>query len=176
MKTCFLAGLPLFLGSFTGFASQAMTSQELCARVYEQYGVRTEECDLGPAHSPASAKTDITAEQRESHVFFERGGTTLDDEAKLQLAILVQVLEAPLMQRACLRLIGHSDTSGSAVRNQEIALQRAQVVAEVLRAGLQDDNRIRDISSEGETRPIPGVPGNSGLNRRVEIQAKDCPN
>lgn len=152
----------------------AMTSQELCARVFEQYGVRSETCDLDVAAAPTDRQEPLTDEIRESHVFFLKGGTTISDDVLLQMAVLVEVLEIPLMQNACLRLIGHSDSSGSAARNYELSLQRAELVAAQLRAGLSDDTRIQQVAAQGETHPLAGFAGDSRYNRRVEIQARSC--
>ncbi|WP_270725974.1 OmpA family protein [Shimia sp. Alg240-R146] len=175
MNTYFFAGFPLVLCAFHATGVNAMTPQELCARVYEQYGVRSEECALTDEPPTALQATAISDETRESHVFFTRGGAVLDDDARLQLAALVQVLETSVMSRACLHLIGHSDTTGSSDRNEDLSKKRAEAVASALRAGLSDATRVREVSAHGEGTPLPGMSGRSPFNRRVEILARDCP-
>lgn len=174
MKAFFVAVLPLVFSVAGPPSTSAMTAQELCGRVFEQYGVRAEECDLAEEPTKQSRPEVIPDDVRESHVFFVRGGAALDDDARLQISVLVRVLESPLMSGACLHLIGHSDTSGSAARNQEISRKRAEVVAAALRDGLSNGRRVAEVSSLGEERPLAGLPGNSAYNRRVEILARDC--
>lgn len=158
-------------GSGAGFA---MSPQELCTRVFEQYGIRSEDCGAEAAPDPAPPRQEPSAEMRENHVFFAQGGVGLDAQAQAQLAMLIEVLETPLMGNACLRLVGHSDSSGAEDRNHHLALQRASVVAERLRDGLTDGSRVREVDAEGEARPLPGFDGRAAANRRVEILARSC--
>lgn len=175
MKTHFAAGLPLVFYCLLPTSTLALTAQELCERVYQQYGVRAEECDAAEDRSQQLTEGLLDDEIRESAVFFPKGGSQLDDDARLQISVLIQVLETPLMTGACLRLVGHSDTSGSATRNLQISQERAAVVAKALRSGLRDRSRIKEVLAEGETRPLSGFSGASSQNRRVEILARDCP-
>lgn len=162
--------------------ASAMSSQELCATVLEQYGIRTEGCDLEDdqpttskqASNSAPNPGEVTPEMRENHVFFRGGGAELDDAARAQLAVLIDVLKAPLMKDACLRLIGHSDTSGPESRNMQISIERANAVAFHLQNGLNDGTRVRQVNAEGERQPLAGFDGNSPYNRRVAILAKTC--
>ena len=176
MKPILFGGISFLFLHVSSSTGHTMSPQELCTKVFEQYGIRTEECGAAPVEKPRAQSEEISAEFRENHIFFKSGGVVLDDDAKLQLAILVEVLKTPLMKGACLRLVGHSDTSGSGTRNMEIALQRAEAVAAVLERGLGDRKRILKVSSDGEAHPIAGIPSASPTNRRVEIWAKDCPN
>ena len=85
------------------------------------------------------------------------------------------MLNTQIMGQACIKLVGHSDTSGSAARNFTLAQQRAEIVAQLLREGIERPERIQDVTSAGETRPLPAYHGANPLNRRVEILAKTCP-
>lgn len=161
-------------------ASLAMDEAALCARALEQYGVTPARCRVpAPALSSTTpsgkAPNALPAEIRESHIFFPQGGAALNEDAQVQLAVLVSVLDTSVMQPACLRLIGHSDSSGGDAANMALALKRAEAVATALRDGLKDPSRIRVVMSEGEARPLAGLESNSIHNRRVEIQAKTCP-
>ncbi|WP_372887040.1 OmpA family protein [Shimia sp.] len=175
MRPSILAAMLIALGGLSATPpGAAMSSQELCEKVYEQYGIRGADCEGAEAAAPAAAAPEISAEMRESHVFFSAGGAGLDPRAEAQLAVLVAVLETAPMRNACLKLVGHSDSSGSAGRNHEIALARAGAVAERLRRGLEDGSRVRAVASEGEARPLPGFDGADPANRRVEILARPC--
>ncbi|TCL01141.1 OmpA family protein [Shimia isoporae] len=175
MNALISVGLPAAFGVIASTAALAMSPQELCDRVFEQYGVMSEECEIVDTPQNDTELSGLSDETQESHVFFARGGAQLDDNARLKLTVLVQVLETPLMTRACLHLVGHSDSSGSSTRNLELARERAQIVADALRAGLMDPSRILEVSAEGENRPLQGQQGGSRYNRRVEILARDCP-
>jgi outer membrane protein OmpA-like peptidoglycan-associated protein len=91
-----------------------------------------------------------------------------------QISVLADVLQSPLMQGACLRLVGHSDSSGPAAQNREIALERAQAVATELRRRLEAPERVREVATEGEDQPMPGFQPTSRYNRRVALFAKSC--
>jgi outer membrane protein OmpA-like peptidoglycan-associated protein len=160
-------------GQFAGPAS-AITAQELCDRVFEQYGLRSDECILEDEKPASAGPAAPSQEMLQNHVFFEAGGSALDARAITQLSVLANVLNTSMMQNACLRLVGHSDSSGSAERNQQIALERANAVAAQLRKGLDDANRVREVDSEGESRALEGFDPTSRYNRRVEIFAKTC--
>ncbi|WP_294222163.1 OmpA family protein [uncultured Shimia sp.] len=165
----------VLLGVFDPSAATALNETELCARAVEQYGVEPTQCGLPSAGSPSSSPTALSNEVLESHIFFPQGGTSLNDDAQVQLAVLLSVLNTSVMQSACLRLIGHSDSSGGEDANKALALKRAETVAAALRDGLKDPSRIRTVGSAGEARPLSGLESTSVHNRRVEIQAKTCP-
>jgi outer membrane protein OmpA-like peptidoglycan-associated protein len=152
----------------------AITSEELCQRVYEQYGLRTEGCEADTPPALVQKLEKPTQEMLENHVFFEAGGAVLDASAMAQITVLTRVLNTPLMQGACLRLVGHSDSSGSAQLNQKIGLERAEAVAAALQKGLDKPARILEVLSEGEERALKGFEPTSPFNRRVEIFAKSC--
>ncbi len=181
-----LLGLWAATSVWSAHPAAALTEQEICARALETYGVRPPHCltasvpvdpaDTAPPALPAATtQGGLRAEILESHIFFEGGGTELDDDAIVQLAVLIDVLQSPLMRSACLRLIGHSDSTGSATSNRVLAQKRAEVVADAIASGLSDNGRVLEVISEGESRPLSGVPDNSVVNRRVEIQTRTCP-
>ena len=162
------------LGVFDPSAATALNEADLCARAVKQYGVEPARCGL-PSPGPSSAPNALSEEVLESHIFFPQGGASLNDDAQVQLAVLLSVLNTSVMQSACLRLIGHSDSSGGENANKALALKRAETVAAALRDGLKDPSRIRSVGSAGEALPLSGLESASVHNRRVEIQAKTCP-
>ncbi|WP_120500659.1 OmpA family protein [Roseovarius sp. EL26] len=161
-------------------SAQNLTDWELCEAIYREYGMRTEACDQDREHTekktekPLEKAHQLSAEVKESHVFFTQGGATLSDNALQQVAGLASVLETAPMQRACLRLVGHSDSSGGAEINQTLSKQRAESVAAALRAKLQNEARILEVLGVGETQLLEGFPGKSPYHRRVAILARDC--
>lgn len=163
------------LSVFDPSAATALNEADLCARAVEQYGVEPARCGLPSAGSPSSSPTALSDEVLESHIFFPQGGASLNDDAQVQLAVMLSVLNTSVMQSACLRLIGHSDSSGGEDANKALALKRAETVAAALRDGLKDSSRIRTVGSAGEALPLSGLESTSVHNRRVKIQAKTCP-
>lgn len=113
---------------------------------------------------------------RESHVLFEAGGTALDAKAQGQIAMLGDILNMPLFHGTCVRLIGHSDTSGAPQQNQRISQARAEVVGEALRYHLDDPARVLNPHAKGELEPLDGWASTDPLNRRVAIWLGGCAN
>jgi outer membrane protein OmpA-like peptidoglycan-associated protein len=100
-------------------------------------------------------------------IFFDSGKWELSREAQSELDELAGRLRS--IPSISLRLVGHSDREGPAAANRRVALRRAELVAEALRArGLQLPLLAE---SAGEDRPL--VPTPDGVrepqNRRVEI-------
>lgn len=171
-------------------ASPSGAAQQVCADIMAQYGIAPEGCDpdqdarveaVTPdpvaVSAPVTTATAVglSGDMLENHIFFPAGGDGLDPDARAQLDLLTEVLLTNLMSDACLRLTGHSDTSGPADLNHKIALKRAEAVAAYLGPGLGDPGRIEIIQSAGEDEPIPGFDGEDARNRRVQIDARQCP-
>lgn len=155
-----------------------LTDQELCANLQADYGVLPESCTIAPpqqeARTPPPRPSGLDPEIEESHIFFMAGGSRLDDSSRTKLAAITALLNTPLMQDACLRLVGHSDSVGGAAANQALALKRAEIVQTSLAGGVVPQ-RILEVMSAGESRPLQGIDTTDPRNRRVELQAKTCP-
>ncbi len=154
--------------------AEALDKAALCARAQETYGVTPERCLSTAPSSAQKAASGLSDEMSESHIFFPAGGARLHDDAQVQIAVLLEVLHTTVMKNACLRLVGHSDSSGGEAANKALARKRADVVALALRDGLENPSRLQDVISEGEAKPLVGVPSTSPHNRRVELQARTC--
>lgn len=177
------------LGHATGAqAARAGSASQVCADIVAQYGIAPEGCDpetdaKKAAVSPTATEVvptvatagDLPGVIVDSNIFFTRGGVALDEAAQQRLSLLSQILRSAIASQACLRLVGHSDTSGAASVNRDIALRRASVVADFLRASLEDPRRVESVASEGEDSPLAGIPGDDARNRRVTIYARPCP-
>ncbi len=191
-------------GSLSAGGATALSDQSLCAQIFQKYGVRSEHCRASPPPGSAAAAqissqtlpaapsgsstnpvpagqisavladgSGLSQETLESHIFFP-SGHAINDDARVQLAVLNEVFDTFVMRTTCIRLIGHSDTSGSVSGNLQVSQRRAEAVAQILRDGLADPTRIQDVTFEGESRPLVGLPGSSAHNRRVEIQVRTC--
>ncbi|WP_298262225.1 OmpA family protein [uncultured Litoreibacter sp.] len=168
-----------------GFSSPALAqglTDTKCAEIRAAYGVTPSECQRSAIATPMAMITPVglpitepTQEMRQNNVFFTQGGTELSANALLQLQRLAEVLNAPSMQRTCLRLVGYSDSSGSGAINMEVGAKRAAVVQKRLSLLLLNPARIEGVQSMGEQGPLAGLAPDSTWQRRVEIWARNCP-
>lgn len=97
---------------------------------------------------------------------FASGSATLTEGAKARLAKLALALETPRLASRRLRIEGHTDSVGSAVTNRALSQRRAQSTADYLVSAGVDASRL-DVIGLGSSRPLPGVPATSAMNRRV---------
>ncbi|MDD4091854.1 MAG: OmpA family protein [Smithellaceae bacterium] len=104
-------------------------------------------------------------------LYFKTGGAVLTDESQ---ALIPSIVEAARKYPAPdVSVIGHTDTMGESDYNEQIALQRAQTVAKIIRdAGIQVHDLT--IESHGERNPLVPTPDNTPepRNRRVEITVR----
>lgn len=170
--------------------SLALT-QEDCRQISQTYGLVPSECEvhaftnntnihplLGNSLAPnATAQlSEPSVAMRQNNIFFQQGGADLNPEALLQVQQLANLLNGDAMQRTCVQLVGHSDSSGSSLINWEIGAQRATAVRNRLALLLRNPSQVETISSKGEDAPLVGITPDSRWQRRVEIWARDCPN
>jgi len=105
-------------------------------------------------------------------VNFEFNSNAISTDATQHLTRLSKLLTGPLAH-LCVKLVGHTDTKGSMSYNKGLSEKRAQAVR-LFMVGVGNIQTTR-LKSEGagEERPLPGIAGSDGKNRRVEILAKD---
>jgi len=104
-------------------------------------------------------------------LYYKAGGTVLTDESQ---ALIPAILDAARNRPAPdVSVIGHTDTMGDSAFNEQIALQRAESAAELIRkAGIQVHDLT--IASHGERNLLVATPDNTPepKNRRVEITVR----
>lgn len=193
----------LLLQSAVFAVAETVPSALVCQQVFEQYGVYVEGCSredsvvqdglqgsvsIGSANATADANTVVVSSAliapldratkadrlAESLISFAAGGSVLSSQAIGRIDRMLRVLETRPMQNACVQLIGHSDSSGGAQANYQLALKRAQAVADRMRAGLSNQERVVSVISQGEESPMEGVLPTDPKNRRVEVWARSC--
>lgn len=151
--------------------AQNLTAAE-CDEILSAYNIVPDGC----AGSGAVRASDgPTQRQKENNVFFAQGGSRLDPKAREQIVLLGKLLESPAMARSCLRLEGHSDTSGSSQVNRDIARKRAETVNAALARQLANPGRILEVTSRGEETPLANLSNESPWQRRVTLWARNCP-
>jgi peptidoglycan-associated lipoprotein len=104
-------------------------------------------------------------------LYFELGGTRLTVESTLLLDKITEV--AGKRPAVDMSVIGHTDTAGKAELNEELALQRANEVAGMLKAkGLKV--HALTVESHGERNLLVQTPDETPepRNRRVEISIR----
>lgn len=101
-------------------------------------------------------------------LYFVSGTTELDTDSQLLLQQVKEHISSyPLVD---IRIIGHTDTVGSAESNAELALDRAKGVAqELIASGV--GQRLLKVDSHGEGNPFIPTEDNveEPRNRRVEV-------
>lgn len=101
-------------------------------------------------------------------LYFQGGGTELTEESTALLPAVVEAFKARTPAKVF--IIGHTDRAGSAELNWRLALDRATMVEQRLRATSTEFGSIK-VRSFGENDPL--VPTADGVseprNRRVEI-------
>jgi outer membrane protein OmpA-like peptidoglycan-associated protein len=105
---------------------------------------------------------------RHFNLYFELGGDTLTAESNAMVAEVIATVKArpaPEVSAA-----GHTDTTGAADANVQLALRRAEVIRNLLvAAGLE--RGLIEVISYGESSPLVATPDNTAepRNRRVEV-------
>ncbi|MEP3299561.1 MAG: OmpA family protein [Pseudoruegeria sp.] len=107
-------------------------------------------------------------------LFFRSGSAQLTADSETRLAALTEVLKTSIMDGTCLKLVGHSDTTGSAQTNLTVSIKRAEHIQAKLLQSLSADGPPIEIEGKGEAEPLAGIAGGDARNRRVIIWAKKC--
>lgn len=104
-------------------------------------------------------------------LYFESGGAQLTADS---LALLPRIVDNAAKRPAVdVSIIGHTDTVGRAELNEELALKRAQAIAELIKSkGLQV--HALSVESHGERNPLIRTADETAepRNRRVEISLR----
>ncbi|SDH07219.1 OmpA family protein [Roseospirillum parvum] len=104
-------------------------------------------------------------------LYFETGTTTLQPPSEAQFPeVLAAIRARPAVD---IGIIGHSDTQGDAELNARLALERAEVIAERIRAANLDVVEIT-VTSHGERNLLVPTPDDTAepRNRRVEVSIR----
>ena len=104
----------------------------------------------------------------DNDVHFATGNATLASDSQAVLEQTAQALQANPDWR--MRVVGHTDSAGSASVNQQLAQQRASSVMAYLTAHGVDRSRL-SVDAKGDTEPVSANSSDAGRaqNRRVEL-------
>lgn len=111
--------------------------------------------------------TEYLKETKVVHFGFDATKLSSDEEKTLtQLIALIK--KYPILH---VQIIGHTDKLGASKINEQVALKRAQHVADLLKAAGVPESQI-EVISKGENEPLNdnATPAKRKENRRVEIK------
>ena len=125
-----------------------------------------------PAAAAAPAPAATAARQEQFLLFFDFNSPVVSHDASRILAEVVKMAKTRDYRK--LVIVGHTDTSGSAAYNAQLALRRAEAVKKALvAAGLPADRMF----AEGRGKSEPLVSTGDGVkepqNRRVVVTMSD---
>ncbi len=104
-------------------------------------------------------------------LYFELGGDELTAESKERLAEVLETVRTRVAPEV--RVIGHTDTTGTAASNRELGLKRAALIRDLLlTTGL--DAALVEVASHGESELLVATTDNvdEPRNRRVEVSVR----
>ena len=103
-----------------------------------------------------------------SEILFETGSAVLKDEAVEQISKVGDIIAKYSDDRV--RVEGHTDSTGSAAKNEELSLRRADAVKRVLIGRGVKETQITTLGM-GATKPVADNKTSEGraANRRVEL-------
>ena len=126
-----------------------------------------------PDTAPATANTTYVElapeEQVNIQISFDFDSASLRDDQKPKLATLCQVMKTADV--GLFRIVGHTDSSGSASYNEKLSLLRAQEVKRYLSGDCGIAAERLEAVGVGEQFPIDKADPRGDANRRVEFQA-----
>ena len=102
-------------------------------------------------------------------ISFDFDSAALRDDQKPKLATLCQVMQK--VDIDVFRIVGHTDSKGSAEYNQNLSLLRAQEVKRYLVGDCGLEETQLEAVGVGESFPIDKDNPGGDVNRRVEFQA-----
>jgi outer membrane protein OmpA-like peptidoglycan-associated protein len=161
--------------------AEAEQSRQLAASQSHAAAMARKEAQLAEAAARAMrARMDSLTARRGAQgmqmtledVAFGSGQSSLRADAKAHLGKLLQFVQAKPDKR--IRIVGHTDSSGSAAANKTLSLQRAQSVRSALVAAGVDASRIQ-VAGAGAADPVASNTTAAGRakNRRVVVILED---
>ena len=131
---------------------------------------RTRKIEFEPASDTSSRPAARPVSQRIAlpAIEFEFDSDRLTSRAREQVTQLALALALDNLRPFVFAVQGHTDSVGDRGYNRTLSMRRASAVKRHLVAARIDADRLVEIGL-GEDFPVPGVPGDDGRNRRVEI-------
>lgn len=131
--------------------------------------------DTASTETPSASVVEeiATAVPKDEQVFvnvtFDFDSAALRADQKPKLVTLCSALKAADVQK--IRILGHTDASGSAAYNERLSLLRAEEVKRFLAADCGYPEDRMEALGVGERFPFDPNDPRADVNRRVELQA-----
>lgn len=171
-----------------------------CARTADQTSIKLEECgyqlaqpEPEPEAEPEAPKADLVVEGVATEtaatltvkhlekivlaaaMLFDFDSAELSNDAKAVIDERIERIRGRAKLTSIMKVVGHTDSTGSAAYNLKLSQARAQAVADYIAA---NSYRVRaddmEVIGMGESEPVASNDTQEGrqLNRRVEILAE----
>ncbi len=121
------------------------------------------------ASAPTRARPKPSATphgQYDLRVAFLTGSADVNPISRDQVNAFATALKDPRLAERRVRIEGHTDSVGSAAKNQDLSERRAKAIADMLASNGVDTSRL-DVKGYGSSKPLPGTSASNGVNRRV---------
>ena len=151
---------------FLFISEPAISSEKLSAKGFQSAIDIVRQ--LAPGHQKAFSSSNSPTVDLQ--VNFKLNSNQLSKAAKQQLNALGEALNNSELKDSKFIIAGHTDASGSKVRNLELSQKRAQAVVNFLITHFEINPRQLSAVGYGETRLKDFLNPNSATNRRVEVQ------
>ena len=128
---------------------------------------------LAPGHQKAFPSSNSPTVDLQ--INFELNSNQLSKTAKQQLNALGEALNDSELKDSKFIIAGHTDASGSKIKNQDLSQERAQAVVNFLTTHFKINPKRLSAVGYGETQLKDFLNPNSAANRRVEVQLVQDP-
>ena len=128
---------------------------------------------LAPGHQKAFSSSNSPTVDLQ--VNFKLNSNQLSKTAKQQLNALGEALNDSELKDGKFIIAGHTDASGSKIKNQDLSQKRAQAVVNFLTTHFKINPKQLSAVGYGETQLKDFLNPNSATNRRVEVQLVQDP-
>jgi OOP family OmpA-OmpF porin len=123
---------------------------------------------VAAASTPGRTRPKATAPrgQYDLRVQFMTGSDQVNPRSEAQISAFAAALKDPRLSNRRVRIEGHTDSTGTAAKNQDLSERRAKAIADMLMSDGVDITRL-DVQGYGSSKPLPGTSASNGANRRV---------
>jgi OmpA-OmpF porin, OOP family len=122
-----------------------------------------------PRLTPAAPTQDMARVRLAQGITFVSGSANLTPAATQNVDKLAAAMLRPDKMTTRFRIEGHTDSVGGREANLELSKRRAAAVSAYLAGKGVDPSRL-DVIGHGFDQTLPGLPGTSAANRRVEAK------
>jgi outer membrane protein OmpA-like peptidoglycan-associated protein len=105
-------------------------------------------------------------------ITFKTGSTEITEQGRANAKVFASALNNPALVGAHFEISGHTDSSGTAAKNEALSQARAEAVKSLLMTDGVDGGRL-NAKGYGSEKPVSGLSAAAPANRRVEARRVD---